>query len=260
MIGRRKSRKAEDQAARHRRSPEEGDLQEYDADDALTDEAPDGAPRRTGPEGPWDAEEVADLGAENRIDLGGIWVPGMAGMELRLEVEEESGSVLSVVCVLQQSAVQLRALAAPRSGGLWQEVRAEMAHEVREQGGEAQDSDGPFGAEVLAAVPTQGPEGHVVRQDVRFAGIERPRWLLQVVFTGDAVHDPFAAAPLESLVRNVVVVRGSEPMARGEQLELRLPPQAPPPPRAGEEADGPDYGDQEALNPFARGPEITEIR
>jgi hypothetical protein len=250
MFGRRSSKKDDARpGARHRRAELAGD-----AGDVLEEgsAAPAG-----GPGGPWDSADVSDPSAANRLDLGGMWLPGVPGMELRLEVDEESGAVLSAVCVLGQSFVQLRALAAPRSGGLWQEVRREIADDVREQGGQAHESEGPFGDEVLAEVPGQDPEGRPVRQQARFVGIERSRWLLQAVFTGEAATDPAAAAPLEDLVRDIVVVRGGEPMARGEALELRLPPQAPPGPRSGD--DDVPAEDRPSLNPFARGPEITEL-
>jgi hypothetical protein len=65
------------------------------------------------------------------------------------------------------------------------------------------------------------------------------------------VHRPEAGEVLESVVRELVVVRGAEAMAPRELLPLRLPDQvAPPEPE--ESAD--------ELRPFERGPEITEVR
>jgi hypothetical protein len=45
-------------------------------------------------------------------------------MELRLEVEEASGRVTAATVQLGRSAVQLQAFAAPRSEGIWAEIRA----------------------------------------------------------------------------------------------------------------------------------------
>ena len=54
------------------------------------------------------------------------------------------------------------------------------------------------------------------------------------------------------MVRDVVVVRGTEAMAPRELLPLRLPDATP--------APEPEPEGRAPLEPFARGPEITEIR
>ncbi len=61
---------------------------------------------------------------------------------------------------------------------------------------------------------------------VRFTGVDGPRWFLRGLFTGAAADNPAAAAPLEALMREVVVVRGDHPMPPRDMLELRLPPEA----------------------------------
>jgi hypothetical protein len=54
-------------------------------------------------------------------------------------------------------------------------------------------------------------------------GVDGPRWLLRGTLLGRAAVEPEAAPPMEQALRNVVVVRGSEPMAPRESLALRLP-------------------------------------
>ena len=88
-----------------------------------------------------------------------------------------------------------------------------------------------------------------VRQAVRFVGVDGPRWFLRGVFTGTA-YEPGAEPQLEAVVRSCVVVRGDEAMAPKAPLPLRLPDDA-------VTTDGP--GDALSLDPFKRGPEITEI-
>ena len=51
-------------------------------------------------EGPWDVSEVADPEADGRLDLGSMWLPGVPGMELRVEVDQEAGSIASVTAIL----------------------------------------------------------------------------------------------------------------------------------------------------------------
>ena len=209
--------------------------------------------------GPFDRTEVDGL--DGRLDLGALWMTGTAGMELRLEVEQESQNVVGVTAVLGESAVQLQAFAAPRTEGIWDDIRTEIAASITSQGGTADETTGPFGAELLARMPGQGPDGRTVFSPARFLGIDGPRWFLRAVLSGRAAIDEDSASALLDVVRATVVVRGDEAMAPRELLTLKLPDQ--PDPAASDGADGelasatPALAD---LKPFERGPEITEIR
>jgi Protein of unknown function (DUF3710) len=203
------------------------------------------------PDGPWDVSERP--APESSIDLGGLCLPGRDGMELRLEVDEATAGVNGVAVVLHGSAVLLHAYAAPRTEGIWDEIRAEIAAGVTRQGGTADEVEGPFGTELLVRIPVRTPDGRTGHQAQRFVGVDGPRWFLRAVFQGPAAQDREVAAELESVVRDVVVVRGAEAMAPRELLPLRLPDAAAPAPEPEPEGRPP-------LHPFARGPEITEIR
>ena len=98
-------------------------------------------------------------------------------------------------------------------------------------------------------------------QLVRFTGVDGARWFLRGVFSGAAAENPAAAAPLEAVMREVVVVRGEHPVPPRDLLELRLPPEAA---AALEEQAKAQQEEQNRFatqpNPFERGPEITETR
>jgi hypothetical protein len=214
--------------------------------------------------GPFD---VADAPDEPRLDLGALQLPLLEGAEVQLQVDEGSGLVTAAMVVLGDTAVQLQAFAAPRSEGIWAEVSDEIAAGISQQGGTADASDGPFGRELLGRVPAQQPDGKVLFQPMRFVGVDGPRWLLRAVFHGRAAVEPNAAQALESLVRRVVVVRGAEPMGPRELLALRLPegatrvePGEQPPDAEQDDASSERPARADDLNPFERGPEITEIR
>jgi hypothetical protein len=204
-------------------------------------------------QGPWDLAEV-DPEADY-IDLGAIRLPAKEGtLQMRLEIEEQTNKVIAATVQLNDSAVQLQAFAAPRSSGIWDEIRAEIAASVGRQGGQVDDVPGVFGRELLARVPARTPDGRTVLQPARFSGVDGPRWFLRAVFHGAAALDVDKALELESLVRDVVVVRGTEAMAPRELLPLRLPDGAQS--AEGEGEGSPDDG----LRPPERGPEITELR
>nr|WP_205709039.1 DUF3710 domain-containing protein [Kineococcus siccus] len=206
--------------------------------------------------GPFDATEV-EL-PDGRLPLGALRLAGREGMELRFEIEESTQRVIAVTVGIAGSTVQLQVFAAPRTFGVWDEIRAEIATAVTAQGGAADEVPGPFGPELLCRLPVRTEDGRTAHQPTRFAGVDGPRWFLRAVFAGPAAHDTAAAAPLEEVVRGVVVVRGEEAMAPRELLPLALPEMAP----VGQEpaaADAPAAGEDD-LKPFERGPEITEVR
>jgi Protein of unknown function (DUF3710) len=222
-----------------------------DADAGATADAA-GAPGRPAPGGPWDESEVDGLG--RRVDLGAIWLPGVAGMELRMEIDKKTNQVTGVGVTLAGSALQVQAFAAPRTEGIWDEIRAEIAESVTRQGGSVDDLPGPFGRELLARLPVRTPEGRTGHRPARFIGHDGPRWFLRGVLTGAAAVDPQQAAQLEALFADIVVVRGTEARAPRDLLALRLPGQRRPVAAPPVETPTP------TLDPLTRGPEITEIR
>jgi hypothetical protein len=235
------------------------EFEDDDADDYV-DEVSDRS------NGPWDVSERPD--GEGYVDLGGIRLRGRDGMELRLELDETTGAVSSATVHLGRSAVQLQAFAAPRTDGIWPDIRAEIVAGIQRQGGHADEVPGTFGRELIARIPARSADGRTGHTPARFIGVDGPRWFLRAVFHGDAVHKPEAAAELEEVVREIVVVRGPEAMPPRELLPLRLPDSATPPTEgsgpegAGDGGEGGDGGPggRYDLNPFERGPEITEVR
>lgn len=246
-------------------SPESADTAAA-ADDPTLADATDGAdtpatevpvaaaPSRAG--GPFDRSEVDD--AEGRLDLGSLWLAGVPGMELRLEVDQEAQTVVGVTAVLGESAVQLQAFAAPRSEGIWADIRSEIAASITRQGGTAEDAAGPLGTELQTRMPGQDAAGRTIFSPARFLGVDGPRWFLRAVLSGRAAIDHEAAEPLIDVVRSTVVVRGDEPMAPRDLLPLQLPATDEDVPAADEDATRERSTDD--LSPFERGPEITEIR
>jgi hypothetical protein len=226
-----------------------------DATDEVTD-ANDGA-RATEAQGPFDASEVD--GPTGRLDLGALWIRGVAGMELRLEVEEATQNVVGATAVLGDSAVQLQAFAAPKTMGIWDDIRSEIAESIVGQGGTADEQRGVLGTELRTRMPSAGPDGRTVFAPARFVGVDGPRWFLRAVFSGRAAIDDEAAEALMDVLRQTVVVRGEAAMAPRELLPLRLPQEVTDAVEDEADDEGPGRSADD-LNPFERGPEITEVR
>ncbi len=204
--------------------------------------------------GPWDAaDEIPPL---NRVDFGSLQIPVADGFEIQLNIADDQGPLVAVV--QGDSSLQVQAFAAPKTDGLWDDVRQEIAVAVGEAGGQAAEAEGPFGPELHVRVP--GEEPQLGLQPIRFLGVDGPRWFLRGVITGPAAEQPAAAAPFEEIFAGLVVVRGDHPAPPRDLLEITLPEEAR---KAMEEqmaAAGEDERFAEPLNPFERGPEITETR
>lgn len=207
-------------------------------------------------QGPWDATE--DVPAGPRIDLGALRLPGIPGMALRMEIDKKSGTVTGVAVTLGESTLQMQAFAAPRTDGIWDEIREEIAASVTKQGGSVDDLPGPFGRELLARLPVRTPEGRTGHRPARFVGVDGPRWFLRGVVTGRAAVDPEAAAAVEDLYRRTVVVRDGEARPPRDLLALTLPNADANVKKADDAA--PAENDAPTFDPLTRGPEITEIR
>jgi Protein of unknown function (DUF3710) len=255
---------------RRRSKVEDVDTDGFDTD-ALDDDPADGGPQDDGaeeqprqsayveseptvsaappsrPTGPVDIADLPDDDETARIDLGSLHVPVPDGLEVRVDVQDDV--IVAATLVDGSSELQVHAFAAPRSSGLWPEVRDEIATSLRETGGSAEVDEGPFGTELRARVPVEGGGN----QPARFIGVDGPRWFLRGLVTGPASTDPKQAERLESAFRGVAVSRGSEAMAPRDMLPLRLPPDV------GAELPEPEPPNRN-LELFERGPEITEIQ
>lgn len=219
-------RKSESEAA-----SEEADLTPDETVDAGGESAAASPGERT--TGPWDVAEVSlDPEDTSLIDLGGLIVRGRQDIQLQLQVDEGSGQIVAVLMMAEEGAVELRPFAAPRSAGIWDDVRRQIAAETARLGGTATEADGAFGKELHVLVPVQGPEGQQLTQPSRVLGIAGPRWLLRATLLGKPAVEPEPDGVIESALRDVVVVRGPEAMAPGDPLPPRLPegaqPMAPP--------------------------------
>lgn len=179
--------------------------------------------------GPWDASEVRlDDPDTPRLDLGSLLVTPREGLEVQVQVDEPTGQVVAVVVAAADGAVELRAFAAPRNGDIWEGVRRAVAGEVAQMGGTATEVDGPYGTELQVFLTVDIGDGQLASQPSRVVGVSGPRWLLRATLFGRPAADPDPDGDIEQALRDVVVVRGSNPVPPGDALPLALPPDAVP--------------------------------
>lgn len=206
-------------------------------------------------EGPQDSADVDDLGS--LVDLGCVHVRPAPGMELRLELDAKTNDVSGLQMGNDDGAVQVQVFAAPRSSGIWDEIRGEITEMISGSGGTVEETGGTFGTELRTRLAQTGPQGRTVFAPAVFAGVDGPRWFLRAVYSGAPAIDESARAEFDECVRSIVVTRGEEPRAPREMLPLTMPVTAEQGP-AGPGEDGAPADDD--FKPFERGPEITEVR
>lgn len=177
--------------------------------------------------GPYDIEQIDP--DEQYLDMGSLMLSAPPeGLDVRLQVDEQSGEVAALLVVGEEGLLEMRAFADARSGDLWEEARKSIAEDTVNRGGTAQEQDGPFGPELFCQMPVPGPDGQSLVQPSRVLGVSGPRWFLRATIAGRPAVDESFAAPYEQVLATTVVNRGTEPMPPGEALPLRLPPEARP--------------------------------
>ena len=82
---------------------------------------PKSAPEDRATAGPFDESEANPV--RPYVDLGGIKLLPRPELAVRLEVEEGNKRVVAVALDYAGSTLQLQPFAAPRSSGLWHEIR-----------------------------------------------------------------------------------------------------------------------------------------
>lgn len=206
--------------------------------------------------GPFDEKDVPELGS--RVDLGALRIPRVSGMKIRLELEKRRRTVVGASVALDGSALQLQLFAAPRSAGLWDDVRQELAESVRTQKGIVEEVTGRWGDELVVRLPVTRPDGSTGMNPLRFLGVDGPRWFLRAMVSGLAAQDASAADALYDVLEDVVVCRGPEARAPRDVIPLTAPGSAE---RSAEvETGGAPQRGTLTLKDLDRGPEITETR
>jgi hypothetical protein len=192
------------------------------------DELVDIADEATGPDaadGPWDSGSTPADGLD-RVDLGSLRVAPREGAELRLQVDENTGEVQSVMLAADEGALELRAFAAPRNGDLWSEVRPQIAGDVSRHGGTAGEREGRWGTELVCQMQVVLPDGNQALQPSRIIGVNGDRWMLRATLLGQPAVEPERAQDWEDALATVVVHRGDHAMPVGDALPLTLPDDA----------------------------------
>ena len=218
--------------------------------------------------GPWDRsdEKLPNLGTY--VDFGSIYIPYLQGIELRVKKQRETGQVLGITVTYKSSSIEVEAFAAPKTEGIWSEVRADLL----KGNSNAREVNGVFGKELI--LPVKVDDKTV---ETRIVGVDGPRWMLRGVFSGSAALESQKTSEetvlLNKWFSDIVIDRGTEPLAPRDMIpmhDLVAPSNAGKDGSAGSDDSeenlgrpkGPLGADQqvEVKTTLTRGPMFSEIR
>lgn len=219
--------------------------------------------------GPWDVEDENVPDYDEYLDMGSYYLPFLKGIELRVKANRATQQVLGTTITYGSSSVEIEAFAAPKTLGLWDDVRADLI----EANKDAKEVEGVFGTELALPITVKG--GRKVL--TRIVGVDGPRWMLRGIFSGKAATDPEGeeAKALNQFFADIVVERGDNPLAPRDLIPMH-PPVAPAERKAAKAAaeetaqkteipgkpKGPFDSDQqvEVKTTLSRGPMFSEVR
>ena len=217
--------------------------------------------------GPWDSLDSEAPDTDEYLDIGALMLPFLKGSELRLKANSQTGDVLGATITYGSSSLELEPFAAPKSLGLWDEVRADLL----KANPSCKEVDGVFGKELTLPVKVKGKN-----LLTRVVGVDGPRWMLRGIFSGPAAKGGKEKDVLDGYLADLVVVRGDEPLAPRDLVPMHAP--ITPNQRRGEAEDSESKDDESAQIPgrpegpfdsdqqtevkttLSRGPMFSEVR
>lgn len=157
------------------------------------------------------------------IKFGSLWIPQIHGLDVTAELASNNKDLLSLSLVYNDSIAKVELFAAAKIHNSWTDTRAELAARLEETKVQPKISNGFFGPELSAVMPTFDQSGNAIVQAVKFLGIDGDRWFMRITVSGLAATQDQVMADLNQIISKLVVDRGDEPMSHGSRLMLTFP-------------------------------------
>lgn len=204
---------------------QEDSQEDADTADFADQEPLEGAPAEVSAEyvgrgeivGPWDVDDENAPDYDEYLSLGAYYLPFVQGVELRIKASNATHEIVGATMTLGKSSLEIEAFAAPKTMGLWEDVREDLLN----ANPDAKEEDGVFGTEVQ--LPVKLPNGKTAH--TRIVGVDGPRWMLRGIFSGNAATDPNSeeTKALNDCFAQIVVERGDEPLSPRDLIPMARP-------------------------------------
>jgi len=173
--------------------------------------------------GPLDISEVTTL--DNLIDFGAVKLPNVnRNLSIKVELEEDTRRLVALTLQTEGSMLQVSLFSAPKNSAVWQEVLEVLTSSLESQNAQVNSVVGSFGRELMVAMQVPDAENGSALQQIRFIGVDGPRWLLRGSVTGEALTNLTEQAEIERIFRSIIVDRGTEALPPRELVPLSMPP------------------------------------
>ncbi|MGO1948685.1 MAG: DUF3710 domain-containing protein [Mycobacteriaceae bacterium] len=168
--------------------------------------------------GPFDGDSVdyrdfdySDF-AKSGLDLGSVRVPVPHEGEVQVEMGSKGPQMIHILTPFGRMTPV--ALAAPRSGDLWEESIPEITEGMTNDGLEVTVGRSIWGSEVV---------GTMKNGTMRVIGVDGPRWVLRVTLAGPADKTEQLSELAYEVISRTFVYRGSDPVPVGQSLPVTIP-------------------------------------
>lgn len=179
----------------------------------MSDENPDkAAPEDRATAGPFDDAEANPV--RPYIDLGGIKVLPREGLNLRLEVEEQTKRIVAVGLDYAESTLQVQPFAAPARAACGTRPASRSASRSASRAAASKSVRGRSAPNFSRRCPSRRARTRHRASASHDSSASTARAGSCAEDRGAATNDVDAAAKVEDLFRSIVVVRGGTPMPR----------------------------------------------
>ena len=153
-------------------------------------------------------------------------VAPVPGSELRIQVDERTERVQSVLLAGAEGALELRAFAAPRNGDLWSEVRPQIAADMARRGGTATEQEGRFGPELVCQLSVKTPDGRTGQRPPGSSASTARAGCCGRRSSASPAVDPERRRSWEDALTRSPYAGATQAMPVGDPLPLTLPEEA----------------------------------
>ena len=224
-FGRKKKKQQDDERLAEAVDSRTEDVAVEDSEDDEQTEVLEGARTEVGVDyegrgetvGPWDVDDANAPDYDEYLSLGAYYLPFVQGIQLRIKANTATHEIVGATMTIGNSSLEVEAFAAPKTMGLWDDVREDLLA----SNPEAEAVDGSFGTE--GKLPGKLPNGKTAH--TRIVGVDGPRWMLRGIFSGKAASDPDGTETkiLNDAFAQIVVERGDEPLSPRDPIPMARP-------------------------------------
>lgn len=171
--------------------------------------------------GPYDVSERP--APENYLDFGALKVPLITGLQIQPILSDDRQSIERLNLLVANSAIQVLVIAAPRSGGVADNLLTDTAKSFEAQNANVVRAPGRWGEELQITIPVVTPEGGSGISPMRVVFVEGPAWALRLDIVGPAAVEEAAFVKAAVLIDNLIVERDKEPRAPLSLIRMNIP-------------------------------------